>query len=100
MGLLGEIIDACFGSNGHAKASNEEIELEDMRAITYRKNKVKYLAAIQRGSAEIPEIGGADVNVTFANAEQAYADEDWDEALELLEDAHRKAEQVAIRKPF
>ncbi len=97
MGVVAEIIEFCFGTS---LASDTEIEMEDMRAIRYRKDKASYLDTINKASGESAEIGGADVSVIFDRAERQAKAEDWDLASELLGDAHRKAGLVLKRKPF
>ncbi len=103
MGLIGDIIDWCFGNNGngHAPANDQEIEMqEDTSSIRYNKEKKKVQTDIDKASAESPEIGGADVMVTFARAEDEAKQLHWDAATELLENAHRKALLVIKRKPY
>lgn len=103
MTLIGDIIDWCaekLGNNGNGLADDREIEMEDMGAIRYRKEKQPLQAEIDEASKEKPDIGGADVIVTFARAEQQAADKDWDAATDTLHDAHRKAQLVLKRKPF
>ncbi len=98
MGLVADIINFCSSNSG--LQNDDEIEMEDMGAIRYRKERKTFLATIEKASAESPEIGGADVGVTFASAEQEARDEYWEEASALLKDAHRKAELVLKRKPY
>ncbi len=103
MGIIADIIEYCneaLGGRDGPLADDREIEMEDMGAIHYRQQKAKFLATINSASAESPEIGGADIGVTFANAEREADDEDWDAAAELLDSAHRKAQLVIKRKPF
>ncbi|HEX3998464.1 MAG TPA: hypothetical protein VHX65_07940 [Pirellulales bacterium] len=66
----------------------------------FHKKLAQFISVINSAVAEKPEIGGADVNVTFENGKQQADAGNWNKADELLVDAHRKAELVLKRKPF
>jgi hypothetical protein len=101
MGLIADIIEFCTSNNGNSRTSDTEIEMEDMSGETrYQRIRAESLGTIKKASAESPEIGGGDVKVTFANAEEEAQDENWEPAIKLLKNASRKAELVLKRKPY
>src|SRR5215469_18126968 len=99
--ILNDLMSKLTNSNGSARADDREIEMvEDTASIRYSKEKRALLPDIEKASAESPEIGGGDVIVTFARAEDEAEKLHWDAATKLLQDAHRKAGLVLKRKPF
>lgn len=70
------------------------------KQLDYEAARDRFLPTINLAAREAPEIGGADVVASRDNMEIAAIAENWDKALALATEAHRKAGLVIQRKPY